>query len=94
MPIGLVVLGSIAFVLRRHLRYLLKVAKALSKDERLPLPLRWGLRVALVIKVVPVPDLGLDEIVLVVIGILLVTVYRPTLRAILEESRAAPPSSS
>jgi hypothetical protein len=94
LPVGVVVLGSIAFVLRRHLRYLVRVAKALSTDERLPVPLRWGLRVALVIKVVPVPDLGIDEIVLVVIGILLVTFYRPTLRAILDESRAAPPSSS
>ena len=81
------VAGLLAIALRPQLRYLIKVAKALSTDERLPRPLRWGLKVALAIKVVPFPDLGIDEILLVVIGILLVTVYRPTLRAILDENR-------
>jgi hypothetical protein len=86
-------LGVGAYALRNRLRYVTKVAKALATDERLPRPLRWGLRVALAIKVVPLPDLGIDEVILVVIGVLLLTVYRPTLRAILHESRAAPPSS-
>jgi hypothetical protein len=42
---------------------------------------------------VPFPDFGIDEIILLVIGVLLVTVYRPTLRAILDESRATPSAS-
>lgn len=91
--IGVVVLAVVAAIFRPQLRYLIRVAKALSTDERLPRPLRWGLRLALAIKVVPFPDLGVDEIILVVIGILLVTVYRPTFLAILEESRDAPRSS-
>jgi hypothetical protein len=80
---GLVLLG-----LRQQIRYLLRVTKALATDARLPRPLRWGLRVALAIKAVPVPDCGVDEIILLLIGVLLVTVYRPTLREILAESRA------
>ena len=84
------VFAVVAFLLRDRLRYLIKVAKALATDERIPTPLRWGLRVALAMKVVPVPDFGIDEIILIVIGLLLVTVYRPTLRSILEESRASP----
>ena len=62
-----------------------------ATDERLPRPLRWALGVALSIKVVPVPDFGIDEILLAVIGILLITVYRPTFKAILAESRRRPP---
>ena len=81
------VAGLLMFAFRPQLRYLIRVAKAISSDERLPRPLRWGLKVALAIKVVPVPDLGIDEVLSVVIGILLVTVYRPTLRAILDETR-------
>jgi hypothetical protein len=91
--VGLAVLGMVAFAFRRQFRYLVKVAKALATDERLPRPLRWGLKLALAMKVVPFPDLGIDELILVVIGVLLVTVYRPTLRAILDESRATPPAS-
>ena len=51
----LTVLGMIAFAFRRQLQYLVKVAKALATDERLPRPLRWGLKLALAMKVVPVP---------------------------------------
>jgi hypothetical protein len=87
----LAALGIVAFAFRRQLRYFVKVAKALATDERLPRPLRWGLKLALAMKVVPFPDLGIDEIIVVVIGVLLVTVYRPTLRAILDESRVTPP---
>ena len=83
---GLSAVLAIAF--RRQLRYLVRIAKLLSTDERLPKPLRWTLAVALAIKVVPVPDLGIDEVLLVGIGLLLVTVYRPVLRAIVEEARA------
>jgi len=86
------VIGLVVFALRRRIGYLLRVTKALATDQRLPRPLRWGLRVALAIKTVPVPDLGIDEVILLVIGVLLVTVYRPTLREIMAESRAASPS--
>jgi hypothetical protein len=78
------------FAMRQHIRYALRVTKALATDPRLPRGVRWGLKAALAIKMVPVPDLGIDEVMLLVIGILLVTVYRPTLRAILAESRTAP----
>jgi hypothetical protein len=83
-------LALAALVFRTQLRYLVKVAKACATDERLPRPLRWALVVALALKVVPVPDFGVDEILLLVVGVLLATVYRPTLRVILEESRPKP----
>lgn len=75
--------------LRRQIRYAIRVAKALTSDSRLPRPLRWALRAALAIKVVPVPDFGIDELILLVVGALLVTVYRPVLKAILAEARVA-----
>ena len=84
---------AVAMVFRRQLLYLVKVAKMCATDERLPGPLRWTLGVALAIKVVPVPDFGIDEILLIVIGVLLVTIYRPTFKAILAESRQNPPTS-
>ncbi|HEX6394202.1 MAG TPA: hypothetical protein VFZ97_12225 [Acidimicrobiales bacterium] len=83
----------IALTFRKQLLYLVRVAKACATDDRLPRPLRWVLGVALVIKAVPVPDFGIDEVLLIVVGILLVTLYRPTFRAILEESRREPPPS-
>lgn len=88
--IGLAVSGAVGvavFVFRHQLRYFVKVTKALATDKRLPRPLRWALTVALAIKVVPVPDFGLDEVILLVVVVLLLTLYRPTFRAILEESR-------
>ncbi|HEX4864518.1 MAG TPA: hypothetical protein VFV02_10620 [Acidimicrobiales bacterium] len=91
--VGLGVFGVVAFAFREPLRYLIKVVKSLATDERLPRPLRWALKVALAMKVVPVPDFGIDEVILLCIGVLLVTVYRPTFQAILEESRAKPPLS-
>ncbi len=57
-------------------------------DQRVPRPLRWLIGVSLAIKVVPLPDFGLDEVVLIVVGLVLVIFYRPALRAILEETRA------
>jgi hypothetical protein len=80
-------LGLVAFAFRKQLRYLIKMAKTLATDQRLPRPLRWALVLALAIKMVPIPDFGVDEVILVVIGVLLVTVYRPTFREILDESR-------
>jgi membrane protein implicated in regulation of membrane protease activity len=76
-------------VFRSHLRFAGRLAKSLATDERLPRPLRWCLGVALAIKVVPFPDFGIDEIILAVIAVLLLTVYRPTFRAIVAETREA-----
>ena len=91
IAIGAAFVAAIAF--RRQLMYLVKVAKMCATDERLPRPLRWTLGVALAIKVVPVPDFGVDEVLLLVIGILLVTIYRSTFKTILQEAREnAPPS--
>src|SRR5579875_2263622 len=85
----LVTVAGVAF--RRQLRFAMKVTKAVATDERLPRPLRWAIGVALAMKVVPIPDFGLDELILVVIGVLLLTVYRPTFRTIVAEARAATP---
>ena len=66
---------------------LLRVAKALAFDPRFPRPLRWAIRVALAIKLLPVPDLGSDEIILVAVGVILWAFYRPELMSVIEESR-------
>ena len=66
-------------------RYLIRLAKTLSTDRRLPRPLRYALRAALAIKVIPFPDFGIDEVILVIVGLLMVTVYRPQFRAIRAE---------
>lgn len=67
----------------------MKLTKALATDERLPRPMRWAIGLALAIKVVPIPDFGVDEVILIVIGALLLTVYRPTFRSIVREIRQA-----
>lgn len=82
-------LGLAALFFRGQLRFAVKVTKALATDARVPRPMRWAIGVALAMKVVPFPDFGLDEVILVIVGALLVTVYRPTFRAILAESRGA-----
>jgi hypothetical protein len=76
-------------VFRSQLRFAMKLTKALATDERLPKPLRLAIGLALAVKVVPVPDFGIDEIILVLIGALLLTVYRPTFRQIVAETRGA-----
>lgn len=85
----LVVVGIIAVVsgvlFRSQLRFAMKLTKALATDERLPRPMRWAIGVALAIKVVPIPDFGVDEVILVVIGVLLLTVYRPVFRSIVRD---------
>src|SRR5487761_1656209 len=88
--LGLVsVLAAIAITFRSQLMFAVRFAKTLTTDKRVPRPLRWLIGVSLAIKVVPFPDFGVDEVVLVVVGLVLVIFYRPTLRAILEETRAA-----
>jgi hypothetical protein len=80
-------LSGLAF--RSQLRFAIKLTKVLATDERLPRPLRWAIGVGLAIKVVPVPDFGVDEMILVLAGALLLTVYRPRFREIIAEARAA-----
>lgn len=65
----------------------IRLAKALAFDPRFPRPLRWAVRVALAIKVIPVPDLGSDEIILIGVGVILWVFYRPQLLAVLAETR-------
>jgi hypothetical protein len=74
---------------RAQLRFAMRVAKAMAKDERLPRSWRWAMGVALALKVMPAPDFGLDEVILLVCGVLLLTVHRETFRAIVSETRAA-----
>lgn len=81
-------------IFRRQLRFASRVAKALATDERVPRPMRWAIGIALAMKVVPIPDFGVDEVILVIIAVLLLTVYRPTFRAIVAESRDADAVSS
>lgn len=83
------VLALTAVLFRRQLRFAMKVTKALATDERVPRPMRWAIGIALAMKVVPFPDFGVDEVILLVIGVLLLTIYRPTFVAIVAESRAA-----
>ena len=81
-------LATIAITFRSQLMFAVRFAKILMTDQRVPRPLRWLIGVSLAIKVVPIPDFGVDEAVLVVVGLVLVIFYRPALRAILDETRA------
>jgi hypothetical protein len=89
--VGVVALGLV-IAFRAQLRFAMRVTKSVATDDRLPRPLRGAIGIGLAIKVIPVPDFGIDEIILVVCGTLLLTVYRPTLQAILAETRATEPS--
>jgi hypothetical protein len=84
-----IVTVAIAIAFRKQLRFAMTVAKAMAKDERLPRSLRWAIGIALAIKVMPVPDFGIDEVILVVCGVLLLTVHLSTCRSIIAEIRAA-----
>lgn len=87
-------LTAFAVVFRRQLRFAVKLAKALVTDERVPRPIRLAIGVSLAIKVVPFPDFGVDEVILFVVAVLLLTVYRSTLRAIVAELHSLPLSCS
>src|SRR5579859_6610365 len=87
--VGLVsVLVAIAITFRSQLLFAVKFARTLMSDRRVPRPLRWLIGISLAIKVVPFPDFGVDEVVLIIVGLVLVIFYRPALRAILEETRS------
>jgi hypothetical protein len=90
VAVGVVALVS-GFAFRTQLRFAMRLAKAVATDQRLPRPLRWAIGIGLAVKLVPVPDFGIDEIILAFCGVLLLGFYRPTLRAILAETRAVGP---
>jgi len=71
----------------RKIKRAIRVAKALCTDTRVPRPLRWMLRVALAIKVVPFPDFGIDEVLLVIVGAVLMIWYRPLVQSILVDTQ-------
>jgi hypothetical protein len=90
--VGLAVVSlliAVAITFRSQLLFAIKFGKTLMSDQRVPRPLRWLIGISLAIKVVPFPDFGVDEVVLIVVGLVLVIFYRPALRAILEETRSA-----
>jgi membrane protein implicated in regulation of membrane protease activity len=88
--LGLVaVLIATAVTFRSQLSFAVTFARTLMSDQRVPRPLRWLIGVSVAIKVVPFPDFGVDEVVLIVVGLVLLIFYRPALRAILEETRTA-----
>lgn len=77
-----------ALVFRRQIRFAMRVANALATDKRVPRPLRWAIGVALAMKAIPIPDFGIDEVILLTVGVLLATAYRPDFKAIVAEIRA------
>lgn len=83
----LAVAGIILLTRTRRGRFYLRIAKAVTTDRRLPRPLRWTAAVGLAVKAAPVPDFGVDEVALLVVVLLLVTVYRPVLASIVEAER-------
>lgn len=66
---------------------IIRLAKALAFDPRFPRPLRWAVRLSLAIKCVPVPDFGVDEVILIGVGTILWFFYRPQLLAVIAETR-------
>lgn len=86
--IALVAVGIVlAVVFRKRTARMIRLGKAIATDKRLPRPVRWMFGVALAIKCVPVPDFGIDEVLLVVGMALLLGPYRSTFRAIREETK-------
>ncbi len=68
-----------------RLRWLLRIAKAVSTDRRLPRGVRWLFAAALAIKCIPLPDFGVDEVMLLIGVLLLIGPYRHTWQAIKQE---------
>lgn len=76
----------LALVFRRHTARLLRLARALATDRRLPRPVRWLFVAALAIKMSPV-DFGIDEVLMVIGAVLLVGPYRRVFAEIRRETR-------
>ena len=86
--VGAVALSAVpALVFRLRAARLIRLMSALATDPRLPRPVRWLFRVALIIKMIPGPDFAIDEALLVIGGLLLLGPYRETWRAIRRETR-------
>lgn len=83
-------LAILALILRKHVMYAMRLAKAAATDKRLPRPVRWLFGAALAVKVLPV-DFGIDEALLLVGIVLLATKYRTTWREIRTELRTVQP---
>lgn len=82
---GLAVVALVLMIrYRTHVRYAIRVARAVVNDKRLPKPLRWAIRVGLVVKCFPL-DFGADELILGTCGIILFTCYRKQLAQIVSE---------
>ncbi len=81
-----VTLGAavLAVVFRGRLRRLMRLAKAVATDQRLPKPVRYLVVVGLGAKAMPI-DFGVDEICLGLAVILLATRYRSVWNQIRKE---------
>lgn len=77
--VGTVALSAILF--RSHLRCGMHIAKALARDERLP----RHLRLMLAFGILPIPG-PVDDLILIIAGVLIMTRHRATFRAIIAES--------
>lgn len=86
----LCILAILALILRKHVTYAMRLAKAAATDKRLPRPVRGLFGAALAVKVLPV-DFGIDEALLLAGIVLLATKYRTTWREIRTELRTPQP---
>ena len=62
--------------IKRQATHAMRLARAAMTDERIPAPIRWMIRVGVAVKLLPVPDFGVDEVLLGVAVLLLATAYR------------------
>lgn len=77
--VGTIALSAILF--RSQLRRGMRIAKSLARDKRLP---RY-LRVLLAFGLLPIPG-PVDDVILVIAGVVVVVRHRETFRAIIAES--------
>lgn len=86
------VIVMLGVIFRKRVARAIRIAKALATDQRLPRHVRWLFRLALLVKCSPV-DFGIDEALLAIGVLLLVTRHRDTWRAIRAESRSTATAS-
>ncbi len=80
--------AALALAFRSRVMRLVRVAKALSTDKRLPVGVRWMFRIGLVAKCLPV-DFGVDEVLLGLASVIVLVFYRDEVRAIVRETGGA-----
>lgn len=73
-----IILGVLALTCGRRLKRLIRLARAVSTDRRLPRAVRWLFGVSLAVKALPIPDFGVDEAGFIIGMVLLNTLYRET----------------